>query len=404
MTIVRLAIDLVAQTGASLRGAAAGLRLTAERLGLGVATPSASAARSWLLRVGCCALTCPLPSGEWVWLIDHTVQIGETKLLVIVGCLLANVPRGERPLKTSDLQLIHLAPMQHSTSETVAAELELAAMRTGKPREIVSDQGSDLDGGVRIFQTRHADVAHVHDLAHRAANVLKQRWNQDDQWSGFVSQLSQAAAKLRQTREAHLLPPTIRAKARFMNVEPTLRFARRVLRLLDSTSPSARVEAAYGWLRDDRAALANWTSEQAVAAVAVQHIRTHGVSRTTPRQLNATWSVLELTPGAEEVAVRLRAAVSVEAAQTQSGETLVGSTEVLESLFGKFKRLEGSYSGDGFTSLTLALGALVGERTESQLAQALAATPRKVAENWLRRFLGPTVHSLRRLFVATHKP
>jgi hypothetical protein len=25
-------------------------------------------------------LTCPLPSGEWVWLVDHTVQIGACKL------------------------------------------------------------------------------------------------------------------------------------------------------------------------------------------------------------------------------------------------------------------------------------------------------------------------------------
>ena len=155
MTVVRLAVDLVLQAGASLRGAAAGLSLIAARLDLDVAMPSYSAVRSWLLRLGCHALTCPLPGGVWVWLIDHTVQIGAGKLLVIVGCLGNEAALGERPLRQSDLHLIGLALMEHATQETVAVELERAAKRTGAPRQIVSDQGSDLNGGVKQFQQQH---------------------------------------------------------------------------------------------------------------------------------------------------------------------------------------------------------------------------------------------------------
>ena len=199
-----------------MRGAAAGLSLIAARLGLDVAMPSFSAVRSWLLRLGCHALTCALPSGAWVWLVDHTVQIGACKLLVIVGCLLSEAPLGERPLRQSDLHLVHLSLMEHSTKEAVAEELERAAARTGAPRQIVSDQGADLNGGVKLFQQQHAGMAHVHDLAHQAANVLKQRWNKEERWSAFVARLAQTGAKLRQTREAHLVGPTIRPKARFM--------------------------------------------------------------------------------------------------------------------------------------------------------------------------------------------
>jgi hypothetical protein len=393
-------MDLVLQASSSLRGVAASLRLIAERLGWELATPSSGAVRSWLLRLGCYALLCPLPAGSWVWLIDHTVQIGAAKLLVIAGCPLAAVPR-ERPLRQSDLHLVHLALMEHSTQATVAQELEQAALRTGIPRQIASDQGSDLDGGVKLLQRRHTGIAHVHDLAHQAANVLKSRWNNDPRWGELVSKLSQAAAKLRQTREAHLLPPTVRAKARFMNVRPTLRFAGRVLRLLDATVPSARAEEQYGWLRDYRTALANWTSEQAAAAAAVAHVRRHGVNQDTAAKLDQVWAKLELTPGAREVAARLRVAVAREGQQAQPAETLVGSTEVLESTFGKLKRLEGSFSGDGFTSLSLILGALLGERTEQQVRQALDSTPKKTADRFAQRLLGPTVHTLRRLFIKT---
>lgn len=388
-----------------MRGAAAGLALTVQRLGLEVATPAHGAVRSWLLRLGCYALTCLLPRGAWVWLIDHTVQIGACKLLVIVGCLLTDVPFGERPLRQTDLHLVHLALMEHSTQEAVAAELKRAMERTGVPRLIVSDQGSDLNGGVAQFQQQHPGAAHVHDLAHQAANVLKQRWQKDERWAEFGQRLAQAGAKLRQTREAHLRPPTVRPKARFMNVGPTLRFAGRVLRLLDGPAPrSTRVEEEYGWLREYREALAGWTSEQLVAETAVRYVRRHGVGRESVAALETAWSEVTQTPGARDVAARLRTAVRIEGAQAALGESLVGSTEVLESTFGKQKRLEGSYAGDGFTSLTLALGAVLGEWPEEEVRAALEAVPKKKAEGWAKRLLGTTVQTCRRLFVGSGKP
>jgi hypothetical protein len=403
VTVVRLALDLVLQAGASMRGAAAGLSLIAARLDLDVVMPSFSAVRSWLLRLGCHALTCALPSGVWVWLIDHTVQIGACKLLVIVGCLLNEAPLGERPLRQSDLHLVHLSLMEHSTKEAVAVELERAALRTGVPRQIASDQGADLNGGVKLFQQQHAETAHVHDLAHQAANVLKQCWSKDERWSVLVARLAQAGAKLRQTREAHLLGPTIRPKARFMNVGPTLRFAGRVLKLLDTPTPSERTEEHYSWLREYREALTSWTSEHAVVEAALRHVRTHGVGQDTATALETVWSQVEWTPGARDVAARLRTAVRTEGAQAKLGEALVGSTEVLESTFGTLKRLEGSYAGDGFTGLSLALGAILGDRSEEQVREALEAVPKKEAESWVKRLLGTTVQMFRRAFVGSAK-
>jgi hypothetical protein len=398
---VRLAVDLVLQAGASMRGAAAGLALLASRLGLDIVMPSFGAIRSWLIRLGCYALTCVLPQGDWVLLIDHTVQIGPCKLLAILGCPLAEVPLGQRALSHSDVRLVGLSLMEQATHQSVAAELERAKQRVGNVREIVSDQGSDLNGGVQLFQQQHEGVAHVHDLAHQAANVLKQRRQHDEPWSEFVAKLAQAGAKVRQTREAHLRPPTMRAKARFMNIAATLRFADRVLRLLDTGQASARTEANYAWLRDYRTALVNWQSEQSVVESALTHVRRHGVSQETAAQLEAAWAKLVLTPGAGDVAARLRTAVRTEGAQAKPGEALVGSTEVLESVFGKLKRLEGSYAGDGFTGLSLVLGAILGERKEEQVQEALEAVPKKAAEGWVRRLLGTTVHMFRRVFVNT---
>lgn len=385
-----------------MRGAVACFALIAQRLTLHIETPSCSAVRSWLLRIGCYALTCSLPRGQWVWLIDHTVQIGAAKLLVVVGCLLSEVPFGQRALQLRDLQLVHLALMEHSTAESVQHELEKAAFRTGIPREIVSDQGSDIVGGVNSFIAK-ANIAYVHDMAHQAANVLKQRWSKSDRWETFVAKLSSTAAKLRQTNEAFVRPPTIRAKARFMNVKPTLTFAKRMLKLLDAGA-SDRIQQHYGWLSEYRAEVLNWTSEQAVAEFAVRHVGLHGMNQCTAAALEVAYEKMSLTDGAEEIAKHIRKLARVSGNQARGNETLVGSTEVLESLFGKLKQLEGSYANEGFTTLTLALGALLGDRSEEQVTAALEAVPEKNAERWIERLIGITVHQLKMLFVKRTKP
>jgi len=375
-----------------------------QRLGLDLATPTAGTVRAWLLRLGCFALTRPLPHDTpWVWLIDHTLQIGAVKLLVILGCPLATVPFGERPLCLADVQLVALVPMEESNGTTVAAVLEQTVARTGAPRLIASDNGTDLNAGVALFQQRHPGTAHVHDLAHQAANVLKQRWEKDERWASFLQRLAQTGAQVRQTRVAHLLPPTLRPKARFMNVGPVLRFAGRVLRLLDKPAAGVAVAERYGWLREYRVALADWTCAHEVVQAALGQVRRHGVGRESAAELGAAWAEVAWTPGAWDVAARLRASVRREGAQAAAGERLVGSTEVLESAFGKLKRVEGSYAGDGFTGLVLSLGAMTGTWSEADVCQALAAVPQKKAEGWVKRVLGKSVQWFRRLFVEDTK-
>lgn len=80
------------------------------------------------------------------------MQIGAGKLLVIVGYLLSDVPLGNRPLRQSDLHLVHLSPMEHSTRKTVAVELERAALRNG-------DAASNRHGSRLRSQWRREDLS-----------------------------------------------------------------------------------------------------------------------------------------------------------------------------------------------------------------------------------------------------
>ena len=82
------------------------------------------------------------------------------------------------------------------------------------------------------------------------------------------------------------------------------------------------------------------------------------------------------------------------------GERFVASTEILESSFGKLKRIEGQQSQDGVTGLVLAMGAMVGNPTEVDLKEALEATPEKKVDGWLERTLGRTMQWFRQQFIS----
>ncbi len=55
---------------------------------------------------------------DWVWIIDHTVQLGQEKCLLILGVRLSDLP-ADLTLKHEDVEPIALYPVTSSTGEVV---------------------------------------------------------------------------------------------------------------------------------------------------------------------------------------------------------------------------------------------------------------------------------------------
>jgi hypothetical protein len=88
---------------------------------------------------------------DWAWLVDHSVQIGQDKCLVILSIRLAALPPPGTALVASDLELIALVPRPSWTAPEVDATLQKAVAEAGVPRVIVDDHGGDLTSGVQLF-------------------------------------------------------------------------------------------------------------------------------------------------------------------------------------------------------------------------------------------------------------
>jgi hypothetical protein len=166
---------------------------------------------------------------DWVYLIDHTVQIGQLKCFLVLGFRLSEVEWHGRGLCHRDVRVLALIPMIHSTRQQVEKELETLSKRTGVPRAIASDHGSDVKGGAEGFREAHPETAVIYDIVHKGACLLKHRLEGDSRWPEFIKCLGQSKAQIQQTELAYLVGPSLRSKARYMNVGPVLRWARLTL-------------------------------------------------------------------------------------------------------------------------------------------------------------------------------
>jgi hypothetical protein len=70
---------------------------------------------------------------------------------------------------------------------------------------------------------------------------------------------------------------------------------------------------------------------------------------------------------------------------------VLGSSEVLESLLGKYKRIQGTHSKGGMTGSLLNIGAAVLRKTSDTIQRALAEVPVAAIGTWIRENLGLTV-------------
>lgn len=396
-----LALRLVLEGACSFRCAAKVLAIFASYMGDSKPTPSHTAIRMWLLRVGLNALKRPLDrTVSWVWLIDHTIQIGSMKALVILGCPIGAVPFGERAFRLADLHLVALVPMEKSNGDLVKAELDVATKRTGVPSQIVSDQGSDLCKGIADYQKSHPETSAILDIAHYGANVLEHAWEDQPRWQEFNAKLQGSASKLRQNKAAYLLPPRMRDKSRFMNVDRLLKFASRVLAHLDGATPNEKAVENYSWLRDYRMDLSIWMREHSMVEAAKDQLRVDGLHAGTEAALKEKWGRIDARESTVGIATKLLDYVA-KYRPTKADGRHVASTEIVESSFGKLKWIEGDQSQSGLTRLVLSMGVIVGSPTEATTQEALDATPEKNVDTWAKKMIGKTVQWFRRQLLGT---
>jgi hypothetical protein len=404
--VVVLSVALVKVASLSLRGAARALQVVLTQLGLGRA-PTAGTVRLWLLRVGLGQVRRPkAAAADWVWLMDHSTQVDDAKCFVVLGVRLSALSKKRLPLTYEDVEPFATTIMHVSDGPAVCNALEEISKRVGiVPTALLSDQGTDLRAGSDLFLQAHPGTRSLHDMAHRAAVELKTLLTQDPLWEAFCQQANLFKRQVQQTPLAALAPPAQRSKSRYMNLPTLIDWACRILTpaVFNAHKVAELLEVPTFLVVEKVAAffpfvacIPLWSELSHVATVFRQVIGVEGYHAGAADQITD----LLATPASGDAArlrERLLSFLSTQVSNLRPGECIPGSTEILESVFGRYKGIQGSHLRTGFQVGVLDISAITAPTEAACVATTLINVKTSDIRAWRQGEFGTTVAAQRRL-------
>jgi hypothetical protein len=369
-------------------------------------TPSINSGKLWMLKLGYYNLTKEQTiADDWIYIIDHSIQMGKEKLLLIVGIRAKDLPQ-DRALRYEDTEIIELQPVKKSTGEIVHEQIKEATKKTGKPRAIVSDMGSDIKLGIEKFKEESSDTVHVYDLKHKIALLIKGILESSNEWSEFKLFANFVVKKLQNTAIAGYRPPKQKEKARYMNIEDLVRWGDKILIKYENlqksqkkTDDEIKLEGIIKNIEQLEKSIKAWSEMVVVFELIERFMNIHGLQQDSYEkfyQLHG-YKLLSLkTAEAKGLATQILSFIKEQQKVCNKNERLLQRSQLIESLFGKLKFLEKEQSKSSFTNLILSVGAMVSKTTTTGLKKALETVNIGMINKWSKEKVGTTIQAQRK--------
>lgn len=388
-----------------MRAASRVLALFLSFIELEIEIPCWTTGRLWLLRIGLYKLERVKPiADDWIWIIDHTVQLGKEKCMVILGIRRETFPEGELHLTHEDVEPIALIPVEHSNGEVVFQQLEEAVKKTGVPMQIVSDHGTDIKSGVEKFCEKY-DTVHTYDTKHKGAAILKRELKGDPDWEQFSKRASKTCKMVQQTELSGMAPPNQRSKARYMNLDKLVDWGSKILLRLDVEKndrggdfENGRMYEKFGWVYEYRSQLEDWKRLVEIVETTNRFINFMGLYKGIDADLRRELGELAANQRFERVKEELIEFTIEQYRKMGEEDRLLGSSEIIESVIGKYKALQRDQVKGGFTGMLLGMAASVSDLSMETVQKAIDTISTQKVWRWIKENIAKSVNSQRKEF------
>lgn len=236
-----LCVLIYVRTGCGLRTVISIIRIFEEVIGdpLGK-LPCYNSVANWVRKLGLSVYEEDAPQGrKYAHIIDESIMINKEKLLVVLG-----VPAEHtgKPLNHDDVTVLGMHIGKCFKRDYVKEAIEKASDKTGgSPEYGISDGAHNLVGGFK-----DAGIAHHLDISHTLGNCMKHVYGKDPEFVSLTEKLGKIRLQYHLTDKAWLLPPNMRAMARFMNLREWVTWGQKMLDCLGSLDDD--MKEAYSFL------------------------------------------------------------------------------------------------------------------------------------------------------------
>jgi hypothetical protein len=351
LKVVTLSVMLYVLAGCSFRSVHKVLGCFQSEYGLLLGyLPSKTSVENWVQKLGYSEYTHSniyLFDSDYGIIIDESMVVGQQRMMIVLG--VDAVKTDEKALCFGTIRLLYIAVKASWNWEDVVKLLDNVAEKMGKkPLYVISDGGNNLTKGIKA-----ASLKRLADVGHQIAKCVEQTYVHQELFKAFTTAV--AGVKFREIMKgtAYLLPPKQRTIARFMNLSGIVNWAANILRVFSKLSLVE--QETFSFLKDFRDLIKELETVFEMTHKMQEIIKNKGVSYENIAQctiLSKQYSARIPTILTDKIAVYLK---ETKDKLPDAATTWHASSDVLESLFGKYKQIASPNKLNGVTPFVLSL-------------------------------------------------
>lgn len=333
---------------------------------------------------------------DWIWIIDLTIELGTEKCLLILGITGEVAQRKLQELNGclshQDVEVLGIEIMKSTKGEQVELVLEKIGEKVGVPQQIISDKGSDLYKGIKLYQEKHQEINHSHDITHQMALLLKKELEAEREYENFAQKCCQTRQQIQQTEIGYLMPPQQRSKSRYFNLDELIKWGINIIKYLDEREKKSEKSEEYllrllskvEWVKEYQESLSLWKQMISMTRKIETKIKKEGLSNKLVTEFEQSYQPQLETAKIKRFREKLQQVLKQETSMMGKDEIRIFSSDIIESLFGKYKLFSAKSPLKQIrrTILTIPLATL--DITKNFIKQALSQIKNSDVTDWER--------------------
>ena len=383
------------QTSASFRAVAKAAVIMDIYLNVFLRKPSHTTILCWVKKIGIYQLKKEKEkSDDWVLIVDESIQIGQEKLLVILGIRLGQIDF-TRPLKHGDLTPLCSRAASKWSADDISSIINGLKPEIGEVLYILSDCNSNLKKTAEVLE-----VGHIPDISHWFASVLRQIYQGEEEFKDMLQRMSQMRFRLCCSKAAHIIPPKQRTDSRFMNIKILTDWAAKAIRAYDRLDGDLSAENKIAkdelaWLAEKREFIAEISRIADTANRIMKILKHNGLSYSTIKECRA--ELAAFTDGRYALFAQKAQGYFDTVFERVKKQSLLITSDIIESAFGKYKNYLSCNKMAGITDLALCIPAFTFDLSQKdEIKKAIETVSVKDINQWGIDNIGKTLMTRRR--------
>jgi len=379
-------VEMKLKTSTSFRALSLDFAIMISVLKLPCSAPTHTTAINWVEKVGFYNLFLPKEkANDWIIILDESIQMGQNKILLIYGIREKNIDFN-RPLKLQDLRVLRELVLSDSSGGIIAEELKELQNEIGIIKYAVCDGGRNLVKALSLNKTPH-----IHDLTHKLAIIVKKIFEKDTIYLKIVEEMTKLRKKYFHSKISHLIPPAIRTKSRFLNIDIISEWLKNTLRYVELKKENYDY---FDWLLKYKDFIKDFCEINEKINCIEKLLKTNGFSKKTKNESEILLEELKNQKG--EIFKDGLKEYFVDIENKMVSDKMLICSDIIESSFGKYKNYVSNNKMAGVTNLILCLSAFTSDFSEETIKKALESTTINDIKKWSADFIGKTVFQKRK--------